>query len=136
MRNGQHWARDERPLMARGRSKPLHGAYSATGTEETAMNRHERRKAKVSEVRTIPLTAISGFLCAWEGCPAKFQGDMPRGWINLLAYWSKCPELNFLKIPPQDVLRDGVLCPEHARALESHLKDLGRLGSMPSSGTA
>jgi hypothetical protein len=54
---------------------------------------------------------------------AKFTGNMPSGWINLLAYWSMIPEMNFLQIPPEDILRDGVLCPEHARALESQLKD-------------
>jgi hypothetical protein len=48
---------------------------------------------------------------------------MPRGWLNLLAYWSKRPEPNFLQIPPRNVLRDGVLCPEHSRSLESQLKD-------------
>ena len=56
--------------------------------------------------------------------------------MSLLAYWSKRPELNFLRIPPQDVSRDAVLCPEHAGVLESQLKDLGRLVSMPPMGSA
>ena len=32
---------------------------------------------------------------------------MSRGWIN---HWSKHPEPNFLQIPPEDLLRDAVLC--------------------------
>ena len=101
------------------------------------MNRHARRKAKVFQVKTIPITAISGCMCAWDGCAATFKGDdMPRGWVNLLVYWSKRPELHFLKIPPQDVWSDGVLCPEHARVLESQLFDMGRLVSMPPMGVA
>ena len=100
------------------------------------MNRHQRRKAQVSEVKDIRISEISGFVCAWDGCAAKFSGDMPRGWINLLAYWSRQPELNFLNISPRDMVRDAVLCPEHARALKSLLKDLGQLASMPPVGTA
>ena len=79
---------------------------------------------------------ISGSMCAWDGCAATFSGDMPKGWTNLLVYWSKRPELNFLTIPPQDMLRDAVLCPEHACALECHLKDLGRLVSISPKGVA
>jgi hypothetical protein len=67
---------------------------------------------------------ITGCVCAWHGCAARFTGNMPRGWTNLLTYWSKRPESNLLQIPPEDMLRDGVLCPEHARALESQLKNL------------
>jgi hypothetical protein len=53
----------------------------------------------------------------------KIYRQLPRGWINLLAYWSKRLEFNFLKIPPEDILRDAVLCPAHARALGSQFKD-------------
>ena len=100
------------------------------------MNRHGRRRAKVFERKTVPLTDISGSLCAWDRCEATYSGDMPNGWIYLMTYWSKQPEQTFLKIPPQDVSRDGVLCPEHARALESQLKERSRLGSMPPVGAA
>jgi hypothetical protein len=34
--------------------------------------------------------------------------------------------LNFADIPPTDLLRDAVLCPEHTQILEGQLKDLGR----------
>jgi hypothetical protein len=79
---------------------------------------------------------ITGCICAWDGCAARFSGNMPTGWINLLAYWSKRPEMNFSKIPSQDVVRDGVLCPKHTRALEAELKNLGRSVSIPPEGAA
>jgi hypothetical protein len=91
--------------------------------EEIAMNKPSHRVAKAFEDKSVPLAEITGCVCAWDGCAARFTGDMPRGWINLLAYWSKRPEMNFSTIPPQNVVRDGVLCPEHAGALESQLKD-------------
>jgi hypothetical protein len=50
---------------------------------------------------------------------------MPRGWTFLFT-WSREPRAKFLDIPEGNVVRDGVLCPAHVRALESHLKDLGR----------
>jgi hypothetical protein len=100
------------------------------------VNRHARRKAKVSEVKAIPIADISGFMCAWDGCAATFTGDMPRGWIYLLTYWSPRPELTFWTIPSHDILRDAVLCPEHTRAPESQLKDLFRLGWMSRMGVA
>jgi hypothetical protein len=86
------------------------------------MNKPSRRRAKAFEEKDVPLADIVGFVCAWDGCAARFGGNMPRGWINLLAYWSKRPEMNFLKIPSQNVVRDGVLCPEHARAIQCQLK--------------
>jgi hypothetical protein len=100
------------------------------------MNRHARRKAKVSELKTIQIADITGCICAWDGCAATFDGDMPKGWINLFAYWSPRAELAFWTIAPQHVLRDAVLCPEHTRALECQLKELSRLGSMPPMGVA
>ena len=56
----------------------------------------------------------------------RFAGDMPRGWTFLFTYWSRTPRAKFMDIPADDVVRDGVLCPAHVRALESHLKELGR----------
>jgi hypothetical protein len=100
------------------------------------MNRHARRKAQVSEIKSIPLADINGYMCAWDGCAATFRGDMAGGWINLFAYWSPRAELTFWTIPPQHISRDAVLCPEHARALEAQLKDISRLGSMPAMGVA
>ena len=59
------------------------------------MNRHARRKAKVFGITSIPIAEITGCICAWDGCAANFSGDMPRGWIYLLTYWSSRPELTF-----------------------------------------
>jgi len=87
------------------------------------MNRPSPPKAKAFEEKDVPLADIVGFVCAWDGYATRFTGNMPRGWTNLLTYWSKRPEMNFSTIPPRNVVRDGVLCPEHARALESQLKD-------------
>lgn len=60
-----------------------------TGMEETAVNRPSRRMAKVFEDKNVPIADIVGCVCAWDGCAATFSGSMPRGWINLLAYWSR-----------------------------------------------
>jgi hypothetical protein len=87
------------------------------------MNRPSRRTAKVFEEKDVPLADIVGFVCAWDGCTARFGGAMPRDWTNLLAYWSQHPESNFLQIPAENISRDRVLCPDHARVLESQLKD-------------
>jgi hypothetical protein len=32
----------------------------------------------------IPLSRISGMMCAWRGCAATFEGQTPPGWMNLL----------------------------------------------------
>jgi hypothetical protein len=91
-------------------------------------NRHERRKAKKFELKLISKEqlAAAGSMCAWDGCEATFKGEMPRGWTILLTYWAKRPVLDLMTLPARDWMRDGVLCPEHTRALESQLKDLSR----------
>ena len=95
--------------------------------EGDVTNRHVRRRVLVLE-RKIARSSKSapGGLCGWYGCNASFAGDMPRGWAFLFTYWSRKPRAKFLDIPEGNVVRDGVLCPAHVRALESHLKDLGR----------
>ena len=72
------------------------------------MNRHERRKAKVFESAMIPVSQLArmGSLCAWDGCQAVFNGDMPDGWTYLTLYWSKRPPRDILEIPAKDLLRD------------------------------
>jgi hypothetical protein len=94
------------------------------------MNRQQRRKARVFEYKTISRSEFDAMdtVCAWEGCWKTFAGDMPKGWVWLLAYWSECPKLAIDdSIPIQDWLQDTTLCPEHARALDLQLKDIPRL---------
>jgi len=103
------------------------------------MSRHERRKAKVSELKMISVADLvsASKLCAWDGCAATFKGDMPKGWTWIVQYWSKHPQVQFLDIPPKDMEWDVCLCPEHTRALKDQLKDVGvKLGPMPALGQA
>ena len=101
------------------------------------MNRHERRKAKVSELKMVKVSDLTGHMCAWDGCEATFKGDMPKGWTWMLQYWSKHPQGQFLDIPQKDVEWDACLCPEHTRAFAAQLKDQGgQLVSMPPLGEA
>ena len=50
------------------------------------MNGPSRCVAKVFEDKNVRVADIIGCRCAWDGCAAKFSGDMPRGWTYLLAY--------------------------------------------------
>jgi hypothetical protein len=74
-------------------------------------------RLSAAEVERLPSA------CAWEGCEAVFEGDMPKGWSWLITYWSSQPKLHFGKIPPANVFRDTCLCPEHSFALNLRLKD-------------
>lgn len=67
----------------------------------------------------------AGMCCAWHDCEASFKGDMPPDWCSLLTYSTPQPVLDFREIPPGATKRDGALCPDHVRALEENLKDLG-----------
>ena len=100
-------------------------------------NRHERRKTKVFESKIIPVGKLRGGLCAWEGCQAAFASDdLPEGWTWLNLYRSKRPQPYLLDIPAKDWLRDTTLCPEHTLQLDGQLKDIGRVVSGPSAGSA
>jgi len=94
-------------------------------------NRRQRRRAAVigeilpvKEALTRSEKVRPGSICAWDGCRRTFTGDMPAGWVWLLAYWRKQPTVTI------DLeckwLRDAVLCPEHAKALDVLLKPLAR----------
>jgi hypothetical protein len=106
---------------------------------ESQMNQQGRRKAKVMEHRTLRPDQIIQRICAWDGCQAccDVEGAIPRGWVNLITFRSSHPVASTFAAtshggiaieirPDDDWQRDAVLCPAHARALESHLKDLGR----------
>jgi hypothetical protein len=108
------------------------------------MNRHERRRAaKVFKGGVMTVTPAmaremlrAGSRCAWNGCQAVCREKLPEGWRYLLMYWAPEPVINFTEIPPRSCDRDAVLCPEHARALDGLLVDLGRWMSERPQGTA
>lgn len=60
--------------------------------------------------------------CAWGGCHERFTGDMPIGWVWLLAYWTARPNLHVRNIDRQNWARDAALCPRHMRELDGLLK--------------
>jgi hypothetical protein len=63
------------------------------------------------------------------GRTATFNNDMPKGWVSLLAFWSEQPVFDLRHVRDDDWVRDAVLCPQHVKALEEQLKDMGRAGS-------
>jgi len=70
-------------------------------------------------VRRIPISALRnpGHACGWEGCARSFKGDMPKGWVWLLTYWSPQANLDLANLKDDYALR-----PEHVALLEAHLK--------------
>jgi len=61
---------------------------------------------------------------------------MPKGWVWLLAYWSKQPKVTMDLSPDTEWVRDTALCPAHAVELDMMLKDLGREVMQPAEGSA
>jgi hypothetical protein len=80
-------------------------------------------------------------VCAWDGCTRSisFEKMTPPDWHSLIVYWSPF-------VDPKNTLeevcsgpscyRDAVLCPEHSKALDGLLKNIGREVSGPPAGTA
>ncbi len=68
--------------------------------------------------------ATFGSMCAWKGCTATFERDMPSDWNWVLAFWSPGTVLNIAEIGPGHWLRDCTLCGKHSRMLDSKLKRL------------
>ena len=59
--------------------------------------------------------------CAWKGCAAAADGELPPDWLNLITYWSPWaqPHLTMVEATKAPYcMRDAVLCGEHARELE------------------
>jgi len=77
-----------------------------------------------------------GCMCAWGGCRATFEDDMPHGWRWLLAYWAPKPQLIPCEVPQKHISRDAVLCPKHAAVLERLFKELPRRLGGPPAGKA
>lgn len=96
------------------------------------LNRHERRRAKVIETKTVAISDIRGCMCSWDRCGKFFEGEQPFGWTWLIMYRS--PQATQI-IPLDDrLLRDSALCPEHTKLLDDQLKDIGRDISAPPAG--
>ncbi len=79
--------------------------------------------------------------CIWAGCDRSISHTemRPPDWHNLLVYWSPFPDpkktLREICTGPS-CYRDAVLCPEHAKALDGLLKDIGRDLQGPAAGSA
>jgi hypothetical protein len=104
-------------------------------------NRHERRRAAVTEVAMMTKAQFEGLgcICCWKGCDKTYDGKdgMPRGWQTILMFWARKPSLDLGTIRPGDWSRDGVLCPEHVEAVQSLLMPLAlEVASRPSEGQA
>jgi hypothetical protein len=97
-------------------------------------NRHERRRAAVTELRMVPVGQIKGCICCWNGCGKAFDDEMPKGWQCILMFGDPKDVLHILEI--EDWKRDGVLCPEHAEAVQSLLIPLLEVATRPSEGQA
>ena len=78
-------------------------------TEDKSFEQAISEVAKSLASATSPLE--SG-LCAWGGCAARFDVQMPPQWIRL-------------KLSRHHARRDEVLCPKHACDLEDMLKGVG-----------
>lgn len=70
------------------------------------------------------MNSMLSYVCAWKDCRQTYSGDMPKGWISLVTFWSARP-IPFLDFLIQPTLRDACLCPEHAQMLEEQLKWIG-----------
>jgi len=92
--------------------------------------------ATVWKEMLVPADQICGSQCAWDGCGATFEGDMPHRWLWLLTYWAPQPKLIPCEVPQKDMPRDCVLCPKHVAAFERLLKELPRQLNEPPVGSA
>ena len=95
----------------------------------------ERRTLSPDEVKKMRLE------CAWDGCAQNisFEEITPPDWHNLIVYWSPFadPKKTLGEIcSGPSCYRDTILCPEHSKALDGLLKNLGRELQGPPSGTA
>ena len=110
---------------------------SGTREEITMPNRHERRRAAVTEVVMMTKAQFEGlgYICCWKGCDKTYDGGMPKGWQAIIMHGDPKPPLHIDEI--KDWKRDGVLCPEHAEAVQSLLMPLAlEVATRPSEGQA
>jgi hypothetical protein len=107
-------------------------------------NRHERRRGpglggvRTAELRMIPITDLGSCICCWNGCDKTYDSNkdgMPKGWQAIIMFGDPKNVLHFGEI--KDWKRDGVLCPEHAEAVQSLLLPLAlEVATRPSEGQA
>ena len=69
--------------------------------------------------------------CIWEGCDRSISHTemRPPDWHNLVVYWSPFPDAKKTMgeiVTGPSCYRDAVLCPEHAKALDGLLKNIGQ----------
>lgn len=99
-------------------------------------NRHERRKAEATEVTETTMTTAEfqalDSICIWEGCmevthvPLK-KLYLPEGWTALILFWAPEVPKNIMRdVPPENMFRDAVLCPQHTAMLQLQLKSRGK----------
>ncbi len=79
--------------------------------------------------------------CAWNGCErtTSMGEPTPPDWQNLILYWSPHPQLDATLLEVCSgpfCYRDAALCGEHAKELDSLLKDIGRALTGPAAGEA
>ncbi len=107
------------------------------------MAKNKRAKQWVSEQRTMSPDDLKKMrvACAWDGCTRSLPSAemQPPDWHNLIVYWSPFPDakktLGEIVTGPA-CYRDAILCPEHAKALDGLLKDIGRNLQGPAAGSA
>jgi len=107
------------------------------------MAKSKRTKQFVMEQRTMTEDDLEKMQveCIWEGCDRSisFTEMRPPDWRNLIVYWCPFPDakktLGEIVTGPS-CYRDAVLCPEHAKALDGLLKDIGRAFKGPVAGSA
>ena len=85
--------------------------------------------------------AAMGSVCAWAECVRHIPSTemQPPDWHNLIVYWSPFPDVKKTLaeiVTGPACYRDAVLCPEHAKALDGLLTDIGRDLQGPPAGTA
>ena len=82
---------------------------------------------QVGDIRNLLREPLA--LCAWGGCAARFDPEKPApaGWVALSISSSTDPPV---------CVRTAVLCPKHAKELDSVLKGIGgRLGDIVAEGS-
>ncbi len=107
------------------------------------MAKSKSAKRFVMEQRTISEDDFEKMriACIWEGCDRSISHTemRPPDWHNLIVYWSPFPDVKKTLaeiVTGSACYRDAVLCPEHAKALDGLLKDLGRELQGPAAGSA